>query len=59
MVMMLALQVFATQGGTFGWTSPITLGLLVAGVIFAVLFVRIELKNPFAFVDFGLFRHMT
>src|SRR5690606_16730929 len=25
MVMMLALQVFATQGGTFGWTSPITL----------------------------------
>src|SRR5690554_5175773 len=33
MVMMVALQVFATQGGNFGWTSLPTLGLLAAGII--------------------------
>lgn len=59
MVMMVALQVFATQGGNFGWTSPLTLGLLAAGIVFAFLFFRVESKNPHAFVDFGLFRHMT
>ena len=59
MVMMVALQVFATQGGAFGWGSPATLGLLAASVVFAVLFVRAESGNPHAFVDFALFRNMT
>jgi DHA2 family multidrug resistance protein-like MFS transporter len=59
MVMMVALQVFATQGGTMGWTSLPTLGLLAASIIFAVLFFRIESNNPNGFVDFKLFRNMT
>ena len=59
MVMMVSLQVFATQGGTMGWTSLPTLGLLAASIIFAVLFVRIESGNPNGFVDFKLFRNMT
>lgn len=59
MVMMVALQVFATQGGTFGWTSLPTLSLLAIGIIFAYIFFRIETGNPHAFVDFGLFRNMT
>jgi MFS transporter, DHA2 family, multidrug resistance protein len=59
MVMMVSLQVLATQGGTMGWTSLPTLGLLAASLIFAVLFFRIESNNPNGFVDFKLFRNMT
>src|SRR5690625_7196582 len=59
MVMMVALQVFATQGGEFGWTSIPTIALLVTGIVFAFIFYRIETRSPHAFVDFGLFRNMT
>lgn len=59
MVMMVSLQVFATQGGNLGWTSLPTLGLLAAGIVFGILFFRIESGNPNGFVDFGLFRNMT
>jgi DHA2 family multidrug resistance protein-like MFS transporter len=59
MVMMVSLQVFATQGDNMGWTSLPTLGLLAASIIFAVLFFRAESSNPNAFVDFKLFRNMT
>ena len=59
MVMMVSLQVFATQGANLGWTSMPALGLLAASVIFAVLFFRIESGNPHGFVDFHLFRNMT
>ena len=59
MVMMVALQVFATQGGNLGWGSLPTLGLLAAAAVFAVLFVRAEAGNPNAFVDFKLFRNLT
>ena len=59
MVAMVALEVLATQGGRFGWTSPATLGLLAISIIFAVLFFRTESGNPDAFVDFALFRNRT
>lgn len=59
MVMMVALQVLATQGSTLGWTSTPSLALMAVSVIFAILFFRIENGNPHGFVDFGLFRHMT
>src|SRR5690625_7152769 len=59
MVMMVALQVFATQGGEFGWTSILTIALLVTGIVFAFIFYRIETRSPHAFVDFGLFWIMT
>jgi DHA2 family multidrug resistance protein-like MFS transporter len=59
MVMMIALQVFATQGATLGWTSMPALGLLATSIVFAILFVRIESGNPNGFVDFKLFRNMT
>lgn len=59
MVMMVALQIFATQGGRMGWTSVPTLGLLAMSVIFAFLFFRAEAGNPSGFVDFKLFRNMT
>ncbi len=59
MVMMVALQVFATQGGTFGWGSPVTLGLLATSIVFAFLFYRVESGNPDGFVDFKLFANPT
>jgi MFS transporter, DHA2 family, multidrug resistance protein len=59
MVMMVSLQVFATQGGAMGWTSRPTLALLASSIVFAVLFFRIESGNANGFVDFKLFRNMT
>jgi MFS transporter, DHA2 family, multidrug resistance protein len=59
MVMMVALQVLATQGGSLGWTSLPTLGFLAASVVFGVLFFRVESGNPNGFVDFTLFRNPT
>jgi MFS transporter, DHA2 family, multidrug resistance protein len=56
---MVALQVFATQGGSMGWTSVPTLVLLAASILFAILFFRVESRNPRGFVDFALFRNMT
>lgn len=58
-VMMVALQVFVTQGSNLGWTSPISLGLLAVTLVFGFLFFRAEAGNPNAFVDFKLFRNMT
>ena len=52
MVTMVALQVLATQGSGIGWTSPITLGLAAAVVLFAVLFFRAETKAPYPFCGF-------
>lgn len=59
MVTMVALQIFATQGASLGWTSPVTLGLLAAALIFGFAFYRIESGNPNAFVQFRLFRNLT
>ena len=59
MAMMVALQVFATQGANMGWASVPTLSLLAASVLFAIIFFRIESGNPNGFVDFKLFRNMT
>ncbi|HKY99037.1 MAG TPA: MFS transporter, partial [Gemmatimonadaceae bacterium] len=59
MVMMISLQVYATQGSSLGWTSVTSLGLLAAGILFGVLFFRIESGNPNGFVNFTLFRNMT
>ena len=58
-IMMVSLQVFATQGASMGWISLPTLGLLAVSIIFAVLFFRVESANPNGFVDFKLFRNMT
>src|SRR5690606_21592401 len=59
MVAMVALQIFATQGGAWGWTSLASLGLLAAAAVFGVAFYRIESENPNAFVQFRLFRNLT
>jgi DHA2 family multidrug resistance protein-like MFS transporter len=59
MIMMVSLQVFATQGDTMGWVSLPALGLVATGILFAILFFRAESGNPNSFVNFGLFRNLT
>ena len=59
MVAMVALQIFATQGGVWGWTSLASLALLAIAVVFGVVFYRLEQNNPNAFVQFRLFRNLT
>ncbi|HEV2643069.1 MAG TPA: MFS transporter [Candidatus Elarobacter sp.] len=59
MIAMVALEVLATQGAKFGWASAASLGLLGAAIVFGILFVRTELHNANAFVDFRLFRNPT
>jgi DHA2 family multidrug resistance protein-like MFS transporter len=58
-VMMVSLQIFATQGSSMGWTSLPAIALLVTSIVFAVLFFRVESANPHGFVDFKLFGNMT
>jgi DHA2 family multidrug resistance protein-like MFS transporter len=58
-VMMVSLQIFATQGSSMGWTSLPAIALLVISIVFAVLFFRVESANPHGFVDFKLFGNMT
>ncbi len=59
MVAMIALQVLVTLGGTFGWASFVSLALLATTVVVGFAFVRVESRNPDAFVDFDLFRNRT
>lgn len=59
MIAMVALQIFATQGATFGWTSVASLALLSTAIAFGILFFRTESGNANAFVDFALFRNST
>src|SRR5690554_755343 len=59
MIMMVALQVLATQGAELGWTSLMSLMLLAISIIFGFFFFRIEFRIPNAFVDFKLFKNLT
>ncbi len=59
MVAMVALQIVVTQGNKFGWTSLPALVLVGVALVAGVLFVRVEARNPAAFVDFSLFSNST
>ena len=59
LIAMLGIEIFITKGGQFGWTSNLSLGLLVVGVVFFALFSRHEQRSPIAFFDFSLFRNRT
>lgn len=59
MVMMVGYQIVATQGGNFGWTSPLTLGILGVSVLATIIFIRAGKSNPHSFIDFKLFKNLT
>lgn len=57
MIAMIALQIFITNGNKLGWTNWITIVLVAITIVFGYLFVRVEKRSPYAFVDFGLFKN--
>lgn len=54
---MVALQVVVTQGSVIGWTNLITWALLAVFIVTFGIFVKVEIENPDAFVDFSLFKN--
>lgn len=56
-VTMLALNLFITRGKDFGWTSPITLGLIAITIIGVFVFFKVEAKKTNQFIDFSLFKN--
>ena len=44
-------------GRDYSWTSPLILSMALAGVLFAALFVSVELRAPHPIVDLALFRN--
>ncbi|RLL41314.1 MFS transporter [Oceanobacillus piezotolerans] len=55
-VTMLALNILITQGASFGWTSPITIGLAVVTVVGIIFFIKYEAKRKNALIDFKMFK---
>lgn len=56
-ITMLALNIVITQGAGMGWTSWITIVLLVVAVIGAIVFIKVESGKSNALIDFGLFKN--
>jgi EmrB/QacA subfamily drug resistance transporter len=44
-------------GRDYSWASPLIVGMLLAGILFAALFILVELRAPHPIVDFSLFRN--
>lgn len=59
MLSIIALQILLSKGSDFGWTSLLSIGLLVGFLLFGFIFYRIESGNLNAFVDFNLFKNST
>lgn len=57
MLAMVALQIVVTQGNRLGWSSGITLTLVVATLVFGGLFLWFENRTGSPFIDFKLFRN--
>lgn len=56
-ITMIALNVFITYGGDFGWTSLITIGLLIFTIISTFVFIKVEKEHDIALIDFSLFEN--
>lgn len=54
---MIGLNVVITRGADFGWTSPLTIGLIVATVIGMLFFIKVETGKLHALIDFNLFKN--
>jgi len=54
---MVALNIFITQGAEIGWTSSLTIILLIVAVIGAIVFIKVENGKSNALIDFELFKN--
>lgn len=55
--MMIGLNLFITRGGDFGWTSPLTIALILLTMVSTFFFIRSGRKKSAALIDFQLFKN--
>lgn len=58
-ISMVALNIVIGQGSALGWSNPVVITLAVVFVLAAVVFFRVESRNPDGFVDLRLFNNKT
>jgi len=56
---LVALMIALNQGHDWGWTSPLTLGVMVGALVLLAVFVRVEQRRPAPMLDLSLFRSRT
>lgn len=54
---MIALQIFVSKGSDLGWTSSVSLLLILVTLVFSIAFITIENRISEAFIDFRLFKN--
>lgn len=59
MLAIISLEIFISKGSDFGWTSFTSIILLIATIIFFVVFILYENKKENSFLDFKLFKNLT
>lgn len=57
MIAMIALQIFVSKGSDLGWTSSVSLLLILVTLVFSIAFITIENRISEAFIDFRLFKN--
>ena len=58
-IAMVAVNIVIGQGSALGWLNPVVITLAVVFVVAALLFFRVESRNPDGFVDLRLFNNKT
>ena len=58
-ISMVAVNIVIGQGSSLGWSNPVVITLAVVFVLSAVVFFRVETRNPDGFVDLRLFNNKT
>ncbi|UNK46332.1 MFS transporter [Arthrobacter sulfonylureivorans] len=58
-IMLVAINVYISQGPVIGWFSGAGLALVAAFVVFGLLFLQIETRRSYSFVDLKLFSNGT
>lgn len=56
-ITMVALNIFISFGSDLGWTSPISIGLLVVTIIGLIVFIRVEQRKEIVLIDFAVFKN--
>ena len=58
-IAMVAVNIVIGQGSALGWLNPVVITLAVVFIVAAVVFFRVESRNPDGFVDLRLFNNKT
>jgi DHA2 family multidrug resistance protein-like MFS transporter len=58
-ISMVAVNIVIGQGSALGWLNPVVISLAVVFLVAALVFFRVESRNPDGFVDLTLFNNKT